>query len=321
MKTQLRSVLFGLVLPILPTSLVACGSDDHDKTSNVSMTSFLPKLEDYKQVNVVADAPKADPVPTVKVVIDEPIPTSYDAAMTQGRALAEKGENARAREMFEAAIKLDKKKADPHIELARLFIATNDKGMAVVAANRAVKLAPMSSQAWNTKGRAELNRFEYDKAIEAFTKSVELNADNVWAWNNLGFTELQLKKYDVAAEHFAEAASRKGATGYMFNNLGTALEQLDRLDEARKAFDAGATLGSKEAVSSRKRLEGVKSIAIAKEEHKDKVEKLGQSYELDEGQPATPTAEDKIDTSDPDADVQTPGEGSGSGSSSDQSTM
>ena len=85
----------------------------------------------------------------------------------------------------------------------------------------------------------------------------------MWAWNNLGFTELQLKKYDEAAEHLAEATSRKGATGYMFNNLGTALEQLDRLDEARTAFEAGGKLGSPEALASRKRLEGVKSIAIA----------------------------------------------------------
>jgi tetratricopeptide (TPR) repeat protein len=325
MKTQLRSILFAL---ILPTSLLACGGD-RNETPNVSVTSFLPKIEDFQQVNVVAETPKAEPMP-VKVVLDEhPIPTRYDVALTEGRALAEKGDHEGARAMFEAAIKLDKKKAEPHIELARLFIATGDKGMAVVAANRGVKLAPMSSRAWNTKGRAELNRFEYDKAIEAFTKSVELDKDNVWAWNNLGFTELQLKKYDIAAEHFAEATSRKGATGYMFNNLGTALEQLDRLDEARKAFAAGGTLGSKEAVASAKRLEGVKSIAIAKEEHKDKVEKLGESYELDEGT----TDEDKVDTSDPDADMQT-GEGSGASAekasgteqgsgapSSDQSTL
>ena len=48
----------------------------------------------------------------------------------------------------------------------------------------------------------------------------------------------------------------------MFNNLGTALEHLDRLEEARVAYEGGGKLGSKEAASSRKRLEGVKSIAI-----------------------------------------------------------
>ena len=128
--------------------------------------------------------------------------------------------------MLEAAIKLDKHRAEPHIELARIYIAKGERGLAVAAAKKATKLAPLSSQAWNTAGRAELTAFNYDAAIEAFSKSVELDATNIWAWNNLGLAELQLKKYDEAAEHFAEATSRKGATGFMYNNLGTALEQL-----------------------------------------------------------------------------------------------
>src|SRR5262249_7349993 len=143
------------------------------------------------------------------------------------------------------------------------YIATNEKGKAIASAKQATKLAPLSSQAWNTKGRAELNAHNYDNAVEAFSKACDLNQDNAFAWNNLGYTELLLKQYADAAEHLGQATSLSGATGYMFNNLGTALEHLDRLDEARTAYEAGGKLGSKEAVASRKRLEGVKTIAIA----------------------------------------------------------
>jgi tetratricopeptide (TPR) repeat protein len=260
----------------------------------------LPTVEAPSVSTPVAEV-DVSPAP-IKVVLDEhPAPTKFDDALAEGRALLGKGEHARAKDMLEAAIKLDKKHAEPYIELARLYIATNERGKAVAAATKAVKLAPLSSQAWNTKGRAELNRFDYDSAIEAFSKSVELNRDNVWAWNNLGYVELVQKKYDVAAEHFLEATSHKGATGYMFNNLGTALEQLDRLDDARKAFEAGASLGSSEAASSRKRLEGVKTIAIAKKDAVDtKVE--GKSYDLNEG------------VTDEDKKIE---EGAGSGSGSD----
>ncbi|HUJ60769.1 MAG TPA: tetratricopeptide repeat protein, partial [Kofleriaceae bacterium] len=244
------------------------------------------------------------------VADEHPLPTKFEDALAEGRALAEKGDHARAKEMFEAAINLDKRRAEPHMELARLYISTGDRGLAVAAANKAVKLAPNSSQAWNTKGRAELNRFAYDDAVVAFTKSVELNKDNVWAWNNLGYTQLQLKKYDDAVDALTEATTRKGAAGYMFNNLGTALEQLDRLDEARKAFDAGAKLGSKEAVASRKRLEGVKSIAIAKAlEDADKTE----SYDINEGQ----TDEDQKMATPDDSEQADTGSGSGSGSDAD----
>jgi Flp pilus assembly protein TadD len=221
--------------------------------------SFMPKLPATQVADVqapVVEQPKHEsPAELV-------IPTKLDDCLAQGRALVAKGDLANAKLMFEAATKLDKKRAEPHIELAKLYITKGERGLAMASANKAVKLAPLSSQAWNTKGRAELNRFAYDDAIEAFSKAVEINPDNTWAWNNLGYTELQLKKYDEAVEHLTQATSKKDATGFMFNNLGTALEHLDKLDEARDAFEAGGKLGSSPALASRKRLEGVKSIAI-----------------------------------------------------------
>lgn len=162
-------------------------------------------------------------------------------------------------------VEMPAKKLTPfeeQIELARKYIASNERGKAISAANKAIKLAPNSSLAWNTKGRAELNAKNYDNAIEAFSTAVELNKDNAFAWNNLGYTELLLKRYEDAAAHLIEATTKQDATGYMFNNLGTALEHLDQLDEARMAYEAGGKLGSKEAASSRKRLEGVESIEV-----------------------------------------------------------
>jgi Flp pilus assembly protein TadD len=251
MKSIKRSMFCALLF-----SVAACGSDS---TQRVDPMSLMPKLPVERQ-QVMPVAANSDQPKAIEPAIV--MPTKFDDAIEQGRALASKSDNANAKLMFEAAIKLDKKRAEPHMELAKLYITSGERGLAMAAANKAVKLAPLSSQAWNTKGRAELNRFAYDDAIEAFTKATELNKDNVWAWNNLGYTELQLKKYEEAAAHLGEATTKAGATGYMFNNLGTALEHLDRLEEARVAYEGGGKLGSKEASSSRKRLEGVKSIAI-----------------------------------------------------------
>jgi tetratricopeptide (TPR) repeat protein len=254
MKVQFRSILFALVLPA-----AACGGDRETPTVVSSPTDFLPKPVTPGDA---VEAPEV--VETPKVVEALQMPTKYDELVALGKELTAKGQFGDAKEMFLAAIKLEKKKAEPHIEMARMYIEMKEKGLAVASANKAIKLAPLSSQAWNTKGRAELAAHNYDKAIEAFTESVELNSDNVFAWNNLGYTELLLKRYEDAATHLIEATSRKDAAGYMFNNLGTALEHLDRLDEARLAYEAGGKLGSKEATASRKRLEGVKTIAIAK---------------------------------------------------------
>ena len=291
MKPTLRSILFALVLP-------ACGGDRE------APPVTAPISHPANDVASSLPAPVVTPVePKVDIVKVEAtfVPTSFDDAMKRGRALAEKGDHSGAMEMFEAALKLDntRKRAEPHLELARLHIAMNAKAAAVVEANKAIKLAPSSSQAWNTKGRAELLRFSYDDAIAAFEKSVELNKDNVWAWNNLGYTQLQLKKYDEAVVSLTEATTRKGAAGYMFNNLGTALEQLDRLDEARVAYENGGNLGSRESLASRKRLEGVKSIALANEDTSGKVDVKvdGKTFDLDEGKPEMieqPATEDDV---------------------------
>lgn len=267
---KIRSILFALVLS-------ACGSDPV-ATPTVAQTPVSPPAVAIPEPPVAA--PAAKPVPAAPAVAVDVMPSTFDDTMKQGKELAAKGEHDRANELFHAAAKLEPRRPEPFIELSRLYISTGDKKLAVLAANQAVALAPGSSQAWNTKGRAELGRFGYDKAIEAFTKATELNPDNVYAWNNLGFTELELKRYDDAVTHLTEATSRKGAEGYMFNNLGTALEQLDRLDEARAAYEQGGTLGSELALASRKRLEGVTSIAIAKQ--LEETEPGDKTYDLNE---------------------------------------
>ena len=304
LKRSMFSGFAGLLL-----TMAACGGDERD----LDIRAFIPKPSAAKSGVTVAVADvtaTAPPIEVAKLVT----PTTFDAAMLQGKAHAERGEVTAATLMFDAAAKLDKQRPEPHLELARLYISSGQRGLAMAAANKAVKLAPLSSQAWNTKGRAELNRFAYDDAIEAFTKAVELNHDNVWAWNNLGYTELQLQKYDEAAEHLGEAVTKVGATGYMFNNLGTALEHLDRLDAARAAFDGGAKLGSKESVASRKRLEGVTSVAIAeKPGTPDLRPEAKHTYDTNEGPsvpddnedssvgaPATKIEDPEIDTSMPD---------------------
>ncbi|MEP6864310.1 MAG: tetratricopeptide repeat protein [Deltaproteobacteria bacterium] len=277
-------------------SMAACG----DSERGVDPMSLMPKLPVVEQpIAAGRIAPSVEVQAPAKVEPTIAIPTKFDDALAQGKELATKGDAANAKLLFEAAAKLDKKRAEPHVELAKLYITSGDRGLAMAAANKAVKLAPLSSQAWNTKGRAELNRFAYDDAIEAFSKAVELNQDNVWAWNNLGYTELQLKKYDEAVEHLSQATQKKDATGFMFNNLGTALEHLDRLDEARDAFEAGGKLGSKESLASRKRLEGVKSIAIVETKDKPDVKPdVTHTFDNSEG----PMQPDDLKADDPKTD-------------------
>ncbi len=114
------------------------------------------------------------------------IPTTFAECMKLGKEVAAKKDHGRARELFEAAAKLDRKAAAPHVELARSYIDKAERALAIRHAKKAVKLAPESSQGYNTLGRAELLRHDYDGAELAFRQATELDKENVWAWNNLG---------------------------------------------------------------------------------------------------------------------------------------
>lgn len=280
----MKSLLLKNIVFVSLVSLAACGGDKGTPaptatdSGSSSSTMTMPLPEPIVE--------SVTPEPIVKKIESalEPlaIPASFAEAMELGKKLAEKGD-VQAKDMFEAAAKLNKKSFEPHVELARYYISKNERANAIKAANKAVKLAPESSQAYNTLGRAELLRHDYDAAILAFRQATELNPDNVWAWNNLGFVQLTLKKYDEAVDSLLTATSKKGVTGYMWNNLGTAYEHLDQLDEAREAFENGGKLGSASALASRKRLEGVDTIVVVRE---SKVEE--KTYEDREEMPEVP---------------------------------
>ena len=263
----------------------ACGTEERTSRKAPNDVAALPPAPMVAKVE-----PAAPPVIEMPAVIVAAAPTKYGEAIEDGRVAIAKGDVVHARELFEAAIRLDAKQADPHVELARLAIATKEKAFAITEAKKAVKLAPDSSRAWNTLGRAELARWSYQGAHDAFEKAAELDPDNAWAWNNLGFTELSFKSYQAAVDALVVAVGKPGATGFMWNNLGTAYEHLDLLDEARDAFEHGGKLGSREAVASRKRLEGVTPmIAVGKEPPADE-----RTYSHDE------------ETAPPDAGVRDP---------------
>lgn len=292
MKTQFRCIWFVLAIS-------ACSSTE-------TTVPPAPQVREPVQLPPVAPAPAIveQPAPVAVEEVPKPIPTKYSEALEDGRAAAAKGDTAYALELFEAAAKLDRKQADPQIELARVYLDTKDKGHAIAAATKAVKLAPKSSRAWNTLGRAELARWSYQGAHDAFTKAAQLDPDNAWAWNNLGFTELSFKSYQAAADALVVATSKPNATGYMWNNLGTAYEHLDLLDEARDAFERGGKLGSNQALASRKRLEGVEPMIATAHEPK-KTDKVDTTYPHDES-PSEAPVEPVTETVEPAPVIETP---------------
>ena len=250
MKSSIfRRVLFAVAVTV---SAAACG----DRPTPTPELTPEPAAH-----RVVPPAPVAAPPVVTPEVAPMPVPADFAEAMALGAKAVKARDVVLARAMFDAASRLDDTSAEPQLELARLFLSTGEKKLALTSAKKAVKLAPESSAAWNTLGRAQLARFAYDDAITAFEKAVDKNPKNAYAWNNLGFTMLELELWSEARNALEEATSLPDAAGYMFNNLGLAYEHLDMQDEALAAFDAGGEKGSAPARYNHTRLESGETVA------------------------------------------------------------
>src|ERR1700733_14066197 len=108
MKSKLSVMLFSFAVaacgrgdrpaerkPEIPQAAIVPSDAHSPVTSSVAMTSStsVPVIE----VKPAAEPPVAQPVS----------PSNFDDALAQGRDLAAKGDHARARELFEAAARLD----------------------------------------------------------------------------------------------------------------------------------------------------------------------------------------------------------------------
>jgi hypothetical protein len=132
MKSALfRRVLFAVVV------VAGCGDKPQPTKSEEAAAHVVPV-----QPSV---APAPAPVPVVKSELPQPVPTDFADAMKLGKAAAGKNDVDIARAMFDAASRFDGTSAEPQIELARLFIASGDKKLALASAKKATKLAPESS--------------------------------------------------------------------------------------------------------------------------------------------------------------------------------
>jgi tetratricopeptide (TPR) repeat protein len=205
-------------------------------------------------------APVAAVTPDAGVAAPEEtaIPATFAERVKLAKKLVKDGHIDDGIAMYNRALELEESAA-VHVELARILIQGNDIRQAERQADFALKAAPGSSAAWNTKGRVLFLSRDLDGAHDAFAKSVELNDDNLWAWNNKGLVEMDMDAWTDAIASLERATAGELAETYMFTNLARAYEHEQRLVEALATFKVAARRGSPVADEAVKRLEDAKS--------------------------------------------------------------
>jgi tetratricopeptide (TPR) repeat protein len=101
---------------------------------------------------------------------------------------------------------------------------------------KAIKVNPKLTGAYNLAGDCFRSLGQHQKAIEIYKQAIEIDPNNTEACCNLGTTYRDLGRHDEAIEVFKQTVRRNPNNAVAYYNLGIAYRDLGRHDEAIEAF-------------------------------------------------------------------------------------
>lgn len=151
------------------------------------------------------------------------------------------GNTRSATDHFTRCMTINKKKADPYIDLALLQVEMKKYAEADATARRGMEIEK-SPLLYYITGIVSLKRENFWKAKEMFEKANSLNPDLYYSYNALGITLMKLKKYGEANTAFSAAYAVKPRSAEIVNNLGMSYEKLGKIKDAYEYYKKAQAL-------------------------------------------------------------------------------
>jgi tetratricopeptide (TPR) repeat protein len=158
-----------------------------------------------------------------------------------------------------ASLVLDSSHFKSYINLARVQLADDRPGGALITARRAVAMAPDTAVAHRILARAYHNLDRAEEAIAAYKQAITLDDRDVWALNGLGLIRIEQGRHSDALAPLARAAWLRDDHAVFANNLGVALEGSGHYSAAARAYRSALAIDSTyaKAAVSLDRVEGL----------------------------------------------------------------
>ena len=112
--------------------------------------------------------------------------------------------------------------------------------------DKAIKLNPNLTAAYNNRGNAQFSLGQYEAAVADYGEAIARNSDDHVAYNNRGNARADLGQYEAAVADYGEAIARNSDYAIAYYNQGLAKIQLKLLDEARQDLRTALNLVQKE---------------------------------------------------------------------------
>lgn len=158
-----------------------------------------------------------------------------------GNAHRDLGRMTDAEAAYRSALRIDPNYVDAMINLAALFILTENFSQSLEWSEKALTYGP-HAHALCYRGVAKKNRGELEEARKDLESSTRLNPNLAQAWTNLGNVYRDLLLYDLALEAQNRAIKLQPNFAEAFNNRGYILKQMDRPQEALADYNQALKL-------------------------------------------------------------------------------
>lgn len=133
---------------------------------------------------------------------------------------------------FRNAISLDETKADNYISLSQLLYEKNHPKLALLEAEKALRLEPDNAIAYHQIGMTKANLGDINAGFENYRKALELNPELTASQIALGHLEMENGNFDVAREYFY--AAEKISKDKLSSNV--ALARIEKMTPDNPAF-------------------------------------------------------------------------------------
>ena len=164
------------------------------------------------------------------------------AQFKEGLALHQKGELAKAQELYEQVLKLQPRHFDALHLLGVIAAETKNPERAVELIGKAIEIKQNNAAAYNNYGNALRNLKQYEAAVRSYDKAIALKPDYVDAYKNRGNALRDLKQYDAALQNYDKAIALKPDNAEAYNNRGNVLQDLKQYEAALQCYDKAIAL-------------------------------------------------------------------------------
>jgi tetratricopeptide (TPR) repeat protein len=166
--------------------------------------------------------------------------------MYLGLALGASGDMEAGVNEISAAVRLDPKNAQAHLNLGSVYMQTNQELKARGEFEKAVELEPWFPEAQNNLGLVLAKNGALDEAIEHFRRASELSPGYVEAWFNLGLALRTANRLEDAVEAFRHAAKAAPDNAQVQYALGMTLKDKGDVAGSQAALNRAQALQQKE---------------------------------------------------------------------------